>query len=152
MTYTIKGVDWEKELRKLVVLPVFGGRKGRPYQLLKRGTLKLVMHYRPRMYGASVRGKCRYNGTRIYLGVAGHATAEEIREVMLHEIMHLVVAPIRRWDDEGYRRRTTHHPREFKRKMKVALRQAEKKLGRTVVGVSAAVSTGNPLAGLPAAA
>lgn len=160
--YIINGVDWDKELRKYALLPVFGGRKkGVPYTRIKNGLLKLIIHRCVKMQRSLIG---RYDGDVHVYTWPGQSNAD-IRLTLLHELVHCIY-------DGG-------HDKGFFRKERVAVRQANRRFGKLegrinykylnrimqedtdsdegtdkgrIRGSDAAVLTGNPLAGLPAAA
>lgn len=117
--WMVAGIDAEKYMRKLAVLPVYGGRKGLPYLRIKNGFTKLVIH---RLKNPARYKLGHYNSLEIALFVSPDWTERTLRDTLMHELMHMVVR----------HRNGRSHPKEFHRKMVTAWRQSIRKFGEPV--------------------
>ena len=117
--WMVAGIDAEKYMQRLSVLPVYGGRKGKPYRYIKSGYTKLVIH-RLKNPARWKLGHC--SSSEIALYVSPDWTERTLREVLMHELMHIIVP----------HKNGRSHPRVFHQKMVTAWRQSIRKFGEPV--------------------
>lgn len=132
--FMVAGIDAEKYMRKLALLPVFGGRQGRVYRRITSQDFSLVVEHGKDGRRTKL-GHC--SGWEIKLHTHPEWTEATLREVLIHELMHIHVPPehfqpkLQNLFGQGVRvvRTTRHHTPTFHKKMTVAWRQSLKRFG-----------------------
>jgi len=131
--WMVARIDAERYMKRLALLPVYGGRKGEVWQRINDPRFQLVIERGTR--GRRKLGHC--TGWEIKLHTTPGWGESTLREVLMHELMHIRVLPKRGKEritnlfGQGRRRVRTvqYHTPEFHRKMVVAWRQSIRRFG-----------------------